>query len=55
MANIEIKVSNKTASTNFNEVVSFNNCDRLKFTFDGEWAQFQIGRASCRERVCTDV
>ena len=42
MANIEIKVSNKTASTNFNEVVSFNNCDRLKFTFDGEWAQFPV-------------
>lgn len=42
MANIQINIDKKKATTNFNEVVSFNNSDRLKFTFDEEWDEFPL-------------
>ncbi|MDE6273535.1 MAG: hypothetical protein K2L87_00615, partial [Clostridiales bacterium] len=42
MANIQININKKVAGTNFREVVSFNNSDRLQFTFDEEWDEFPV-------------
>lgn len=56
---IAITVKDKIASTDFTEVVSFNNTYRLSFTFDEEWSEYSLRVAvvqwagGCAEQVFT--